>query len=188
MASSSALPILFIDLAHHVIPGVSAALWLLYPIGLSAAAGWDLATYRIPNRLTLGLLGVTLAALSVTAWPEPRLVMPHLVSGALVFALGFILHTLRVMGGGDVKLASVMALWCGPAGLAPLFILTAVLGGVLTLALLSLRRWPLPPRLAAIPAIARLHAPQSGVPYGVPLALAGLLVFSETDLTQMLLG
>jgi prepilin peptidase CpaA len=55
-----------------------------------------------------------------------------------------------------------------------------MLGGVLTLVLLALRQWPLPSLLARQPWIARLHAMNSGIPYGIALAIAGLVVYPDT--------
>jgi prepilin peptidase CpaA len=55
---------------------------------------------------------------------------------------------------------------------------------VLTLVILQARRWPLPAVLARQPWIARLHAIETGIPYGIALAVAGLIVYPETAFMQ----
>lgn len=53
-------------------------------------------------------------------------------------------------------------------------------GGALTLALLVIRAWPLPAVMTRLPFALRLHDAKTGVPYGIALALAALLVLPET--------
>jgi prepilin peptidase CpaA len=61
-------------------------------------------------------------------------------------------------------------------------------GGAMTLFLLQARRIPLPDSLAGTRWIARLHAANTGVPYGIALAIAGLLVYPKTVFMQVLAG
>jgi prepilin peptidase CpaA len=46
--------------------------------------------------------------------------------------------------------------------------------------ILAIRRWPLPDVLQRIKWIDRLHDHKQGVPYGIALAAAGLLVYPNT--------
>jgi prepilin peptidase CpaA len=48
------------------------------------------------------------------------------------------------------------------------------------LGLLSFRAMPMPPLLASQPWVQRLHHKDSGVPYGMALAAAALVVYPET--------
>jgi prepilin peptidase CpaA len=56
----------------------------------------------------------------------------------------------------------------------------ALFGGVLTVALIAFRRFEVPMTWHDRAWIARLHSRESGVPYGVALALAGLVVLGNT--------
>ncbi len=95
-----------------------------------------------------------------------------------VFLIGAVLAR-GYIGGGDVKLLAAAVLWTGPAGLSGLLILTALLGGVLALILLS----PIGAYLvagaraqlgsAAGPAPAIESTP---VPYGIAIAAASLFL------------
>ena len=62
----------------------------------------------------------------------------------------------------------------------------ALLGGVLTLSVLALRQLPLTPFLARFVWLERLHDRKSGVPYGVALAAAGLLTYSNSAVFERL--
>ena len=59
-------------------------------------------------------------------------------------------------------------------------IYASLFGGVLTLAILQFRKLPLPAFLARQQWITRLHEPDGGVPYGIALAAAALLVYPKT--------
>jgi prepilin peptidase CpaA len=84
------------------------------------------------------------------------------------------------IGGGDAKLAAATALWLGWAQLYEYLLYASLFGGALTLLLLEFRKRLLPPVLAKQPWLARLHEPNGGVPYGIALAAAALLVYPST--------
>jgi prepilin peptidase CpaA len=56
----------------------------------------------------------------------------------------------------------------------------ALLGGVLTLLLLTFRRIILPLPIVRASWVARLHHPDEGVPYGIALAVAALFIYPGT--------
>lgn len=140
-----------------------------FPFVLCAAMllviAWDATHYIIPNWLN-ALLLILYPLWWFTAPAAPDWA-GALGMFALCFAVGFGLFALGLMGAGDVKLLSVLGLYVGfsEAGLA-LIIYMALLGGVLSLLLIILRRvlagWKRRPRLL------RKKEP---VPYG--LAIAG---------------
>ena len=72
------------------------------------------------------------------------------------------------------------ALWFGFAHLLDYMIYASLFGGALTLLLLQFRRLALPEALAKQPWIQRLHDQAGGVPYGIALAAAALIVYPDT--------
>ena len=50
--------------------------------------------------------------------------------------------------------------------------------------ILALRRLPLTPFIARVQWIDRLHDQTAGIPYGIALAAAGLITYSETGIFQ----
>ena len=142
------------------------------------AAVEDLRRLVIPNTVVLGLC--TLWPLQLAAAPDISLfgsAKAALCAGA-VFAGGALLFSRGLMGGGDVKLLTVATLWAGP-GLTPaLLIVTSILGGLLSLALLS----TLALRAVFAPAAASA-AKRMPVPYGVAIAGAALIVTIPPNLS-----
>ncbi len=154
-----------------------AAIFL--PACLAMAALSDLLTMTIPNRLTLALaVAFPVAALAIGL--PPAAAAWHVAAGAVVLAGGFGMFAAGWIGGGDAKLAAAAALWIGMETLMPWLLVTALFGGALTIGLLLVRQLPLPMALARHDWAMRLHAPQTGIPYGIALAAGGLWVFHLT--------
>jgi prepilin peptidase CpaA len=97
-----------------------------------------------------------------------------------MFARGWI-------GGGDAKLFAATALWVGwPAVLTDLAV-TGLAGGVLAVALLTLRSAPVRSFLPTGPDwFERLAEPGENVPYGVAIAAGALFAFPAGALVQAL--
>ena len=97
-----------------------------------------------------------------------------LLVGFSMFARGWI-------GGGDTKLMGAAALWMGFDHLLSFLLWTALMGGALALFLLAYRSILPPIWLIGQPWALRLHDPREGIPYGVAIAGAGLLVYPSTS-------
>ena len=151
----------------------------LFPGAMALAAASDLFTMRVPNALAIALAaGFFLAApLAGLGWPEIGL---HLGLAAIALAIGFGLFAFGWIGGGDAKLFAATCLWLGSEAILTYAIYATVIGGVLTLALLTWRAMPLPASLASQGWLVRLHRPNEGVPYAIALAASGLLVYPHT--------
>src|SRR5580658_5659365 len=98
------------------------------------AAFEDLRRLIIPNALTVSLC--VLWPFYVAATPSPLVILVSLGGALAVFLVGAFCFSRGYLGGGDVKLLAAAALWAGPGGIAPLLVLTGVLGGLLALLLL----------------------------------------------------
>ena len=64
----------------------------------------------------------------------------------------------------------------------------AIYGGALTVLILFGRRFVLPVWLSRQDWIARLHDAKAGIPYGVALAAAGLMLYPHTDIWRAAAG
>src|ERR1700742_2496864 len=82
------------------------------PVLLAAAAGWDLASFTIPNFLSLALVAL-FAVFIICAGLSWHAAGWHLLAGLLGLCIGFALFALRYIGGGDAKLFAAVALWLG---------------------------------------------------------------------------
>lgn len=157
------------------------------PLLLACAAGWDLASFTIPNFINAAVIAVFPLFAVAAGLPLPAVGL-HLLAGFLGLAIGFALFALGYIGGGDAKLFAGVALWLGFADLMSYALIASVFGGFLTLLLLVLRQWPLPGVLARQPWILKLHDRRSGVPYGVALAAGAFILLPHTEIFRLAAG
>jgi prepilin peptidase CpaA len=156
---------------------------IIFPVLMAYAASSDLLTMRIANWL-VGALLVAYVCLALVGGIGINEIGMNLAAGGLVLVFSFAFFVFGWIGGGDAKLVAATALWLGFGQLLPYLVYAALLGGGLTLLILALRRYPLPAGLARHKWLDRLHDTKSGVPYGIALAIAGLLVYSDTAIFQ----
>lgn len=152
----------------------------LFPAMMAFAASSDLFTMTIANRVSLILVagfGVV-AVLSGTAASD---LLMHAAAAASVLMVVFFFFTRGWIGGGDAKLAAATVLWLGFAHLVDYLVYASIFGGVLTLTIIYFRTVPLPQLFVGRPWVERLHRSDSGVPYGIALATAALIVYPHTE-------
>lgn len=152
----------------------------MFPATMAFAAWNDLFTMTIANRVSLILVAgfVVLALLTGTGAVE---IASHFAAGAVVLTAAFAFFSCGWVGGGDAKLAAATALWFGFAHLLDYLLYASIFGGVMTLLLIWFRMLPLPQVLASREWIERLHQRGGGVPYGIALAAAALVVYPHTQ-------
>jgi prepilin peptidase CpaA len=144
---------------------------------LLAAAWQDVRTMRIPNRLSIAIVGVFViwAAAGVILGRLPAMDLAFaVVFGAIVFIVGALAFAAGAFGGGDVKLLAASSLFAGPTLLPDLLLVMAVVGGVMGCAIVSgIQIGPAPAPGGAIPVTSRLRA---SLPYGPAIAAGGLWI------------
>lgn len=132
-------------------------------IALLFAAFTDLRRRQIDNWLNAG---IALAApifwwsSGLSLWPGVALQLGVALAAFAVFAG---LFALKMMGGGDVKLLTALALWIEPTLFFKLLVVMALTGGVLTIVMGA---WH----------IMRRERDRIKIPYGVAIAIGGLWV------------
>jgi prepilin peptidase CpaA len=153
---------------------------LLFPALMAFAAASDLLTMTISNRVSLALAAgfLVLALLSGMGFYE---MLSHLGAGIVMLTVAFACFAMGWIGGGDAKLAAAAALWFGFGHLMNYLVYASLFGGALTLLMLQFRQWPLPYALCGQTWLLRLHAKDSGIPYGIALAIGALMIYPQTD-------
>lgn len=158
--------------------------WELIRIGLGLAGAAlllsagieDARTREIANRKSIAL--VLLAPLwwcanGASLWPDAVVQLGLALAMFGLFAVAF--H-FGAMGGGDVKLIAALTLWLPLPLLAAMLVTMSLAGGAVTLAMLVER------------AVTRRRTTDSAtrieVPYGVAIAIAGMLALREPILNQ----
>ncbi|MGB3710453.1 MAG: prepilin peptidase [Erythrobacter sp.] len=132
-------------------------------IALLWAATTDIRSRHISNRLNAAIAvaaPVFWWASGLSLWPGVALQLGVAVAAFAVLAG---LFALRLMGGGDVKLLTALALWIEPTAFLKLLIIMAVAGGLLTIVMGA---WH----------FLRQQKERLAIPYGVAIAFGGLWI------------
>ena len=138
---------------------------------LVVAAVIDVRTFTISNRLNLTVAVLApLYWLSIALSPWPGVAV-QLGGAAIVFVLLAAAFYAGMMGGGDVKLASALALWFPPASTIKFLVFMSLAGGLLTLIILVWHR-------------ARRREGKPEIPYGVAIAFGGLAILAQPFLNH----
>jgi prepilin peptidase CpaA len=156
----------------------------LYILFCMAATLWyDVTRYTIPNWLVGSLLILYPVAIYVSGAPVDW--QMAVVAMVVTFAAGYVVFATRVMGGGDVKLIAVLALWVGWARLLDYVLLFALIGGVFTLFLIVVRKYAV---YLPFPKLPRVLQPKAPVPYGVAIAGAFLWFMWQGRIPMLISG
>jgi len=155
----------------ELIAGPALPLALLAALLIAAAAS-DLRRFLIPNAVALSIAALGLVFQLQTGGP---LGPAALIAGG-VLLIGFAVYALRLVGAGDVKLLAAVALWAGPAEIAPLLLHTALFGGALSI--LWLLSGPLRHGLV-VAGFDVASEPPRRIPYGLAIAGGGLLLIAR---------
>jgi prepilin peptidase CpaA len=130
-------------------------------LALAIAAFTDIRRREIDNWLN----GAIAAGAPLFWWASGTALWPgvaiHIGVAAAAFLVMLCLFAFRLMGGGDVKLLTAVALWISPLWFVRMLIVMALAGGVLTLVLACWHYY-------------RKRKDKLAVPYGVAIAFAGL--------------
>lgn len=152
---------------------------MIFPAAMILAASFDFFTMTIPNWLSAGLAAAFFAIAPLAGLPFHDIAL-HTSAGLAMLAVGFALFVPGWIGGGDAKFFAATALWLGWEHLLYYAIVFSLLGGALTIVLLMARRLPLPAFLCRQEWALRLHDARGGIPYGIALAIGGLIVLPAT--------
>jgi prepilin peptidase CpaA len=134
-------------------------------IALLVAAFTDIRRRQIDNWLNAAIaLGAPVYwwAAGLSLWPD----IASQIGVALVTFVALAgLFALKLMGGGDVKLLSALALWLAPMTFLKLIVIMSLLGGVLTI-------------IFAVWHYAVTRRRDAKIPYGVAIAASGLITLA----------
>jgi prepilin peptidase CpaA len=134
-------------------------------IALLVAAFTDIRRRQIDNWLNATIALAAPAywwAAGLSLWPG---VAMQVGIALLAFVLLAGLFALKLMGGGDVKLLSALALWLAPMTFLKLLLIMSLLGGLLTVVMAA---WHY--------TVTRRR--DAKIPYGVAIASAGLITLA----------
>ncbi len=154
-------------------------------LGFCLASAWsDWNGLTIPNVYPAGIIVTFVIAYAAVMFMAPDAgyfadLKSHLLSLALVFGATFVLFSLRMIGAGDSKLAAAVAIWTGFKGLIPFLFFMGIMGAVLSIAALMIRKAKPVKEPKADSWIDKLQKGENAVPYGIAIAVGALIAFYE---------
>ncbi len=151
----------------------------VFPAAMAIAAASDLFSMKISNRICI-IFACTFVLMAFALGMEPWSILMHTAAGLAMLVLGFGMFAFGWIGGGDAKLFAATAAWVGWAHLIEYALWISLVGGALTLMFILMRTLPLPFGLDRMEWANRLHSAAHGIPYGIALSIAGLLVYPST--------
>lgn len=163
---------------------LQALVFVVFPFCMVYAMISDIVSMTIANRVSILLAATFLvvAPLAGMGWAGIGL---HVSAGLLVLGITFALFALGTMGGGDAKLLAATALWMGLGfELVQYVVYASLFGGALTLLTVVYRNSALADVTGNHLLLRNLADKRVGIPYGVALGAAGLLMFPASALGQ----
>ena len=134
---------------------------------------FDGTRYIIPNWLVgLMLFSYPVAVFMAHSGVDWKMA---LAAAMAILIAGYIIFALKFMGAGDIKLMTACALWVGAQHVLDFLIAVSLLGGVLAVSVLFIRKAIpfLPKKIETLPRIFRDREP---VPYGIAIAIGFLIM------------
>jgi prepilin peptidase CpaA len=150
---------------------LSLAIRLVVVFSLLWLAVVDVRVRRLPTPAVL-VIGALFFVDALIVRMSLGNVLEHFLLALGVFIVCAALFALKMLGGGDAKLASVIFMWAGPSLWLPALTLISVIGTLVSLVSLATRHMESDQRSLPMRALAMFSAAR-GVPYGVALALGG---------------
>jgi prepilin peptidase CpaA len=131
-----------IDLPVPVIQFTRPAVGIEFVLVLAVlvATVTDLRSRRIPNWLTVSTVVLAFVLNALIAYPSPVEGVWLAAKGfALAFALNLVVYMLHMTGAGDLKLLAAVGAMVGCSDFVGIFVLAALIGGVLAIILMLLK-------------------------------------------------
>lgn len=148
---------------------VQLAAAALVSVVLAIAAVSDIRDRRIPNWTVLAVMGLFAAWAFANGGAG---VVSALEAAGVALVVSIALYALKIMGAGDSKLFTAVALFAGMGYLPLLVVATTLAGGAVALVSLATR----PRRALAMFTLRGKGDWGRGVPYGVAIAVGGAVI------------
>ena len=151
----------------------------VFPLLMIIAGTGDALSMRIPNWLTLliALLFLPMAVMTGMPW---GMIGAHALVGSAMFAVGFVLFSLGLFGGGDAKLLAAAGLWLGWPDLVPFLVMTAFAGGALAVCVGLWSAINVASEIKDGSIFRHLGSIRPNVPYGYAFAIGAILAFPQS--------
>jgi prepilin peptidase CpaA len=147
---------------------------IILPTLMIIAAASDVTSYKIPNWLT-GLTALAFFPSALASGMSMQELSYHLLSGVIMFVVGYGLFIFRLFGGGDAKLMAAAGLWFGTSQTMPFLVLTVFAGFFLTLGVVGWSAFNMWAEMKDLTLSKKISQIRPKVPYGFALAVGAIL-------------
>lgn len=130
----------------------------------------DVRTMRIPNMHSVVIAAAFVVAFAASPESFPGKWWFYPAALAIMFAITFGMFAKGMIGGGDAKLGSALALWVGLQGLVPYVFWMAIAGGLLGVVSLFIKKSKRFAGLSPENWIAQVQEGRNAVPYGIAIS------------------
>ena len=143
----------------------------------------DVRSLRIPNMYALIIL-VCFVPAWFTAPVDLGPIGYHIASMGIMFIVSYLMFCKGMMGGGDSKFGTALGLWVGLRGLVPFVFYMALMGGILGLITLFLRKKKpfTNPRPGSW--VEQVQTGHDAIPYGVAISFGCWAAFFHAGLVD----
>lgn len=142
----------------------------------------DIRSLRIPNKYSLAVIVAYIAAYAAVPEAFPGVWWGYPLALLIIFAVTYLMYLVGMMGAGDSKFGSALALWVGLHGLLSYVFWMAVMGGLLGGVSLYLKKKK--PISAPLPGSwpEQVQAGRNAVPYGIAISFGAWAAMLQTGL------
>jgi prepilin peptidase CpaA len=163
---------------------IEALIFVVFPFCMVFAAVSDMLSMTIANRVSIVLVA-TFAVIAPVTGMDWAAYGWHFAAAGLALSVTFAMFAIGGMGGGDAKLIAASSLWMGfSLNLIGYLVISTIIGGVLTLLILSYRNSPLAEVTGRNMFLRHFADRKAGIPYGLALGLGGLMTYPDSPLVQ----
>ncbi len=156
---------------------------MMVVLGLGFLAGWsDYKGMTIPNYIIVSVSALFFVSYGALYFGEVEIFSDlkwHLVAGVLTLIITFFMFSIKMIGGGDSKLAVAFSFWVGLKGLPIFLFYMAFTGALFGVAAIILKKKKPCKGPAEGSWIARVQAGESVVPYGIPIVIGAFVAFVQ---------
>ncbi len=147
----------------------------------------DATSLRIPNLYSV----IVLAAFAVAYISAPDVFNPlwkHLLALGIILGVTYLMFIAGMMGGGDSKFASALAIWIAAQGVMVFVFWMAVAGGVIGVLSLWMKKKKPFKRAREGGWVAAAQGGQNKIPYGIAISFGAWMALLHSGLITHQLG
>jgi len=104
----------------------------------------------------------------------------HVLTGVILFVVGFMLFSAGLFGGGDAKLLAAAGVWFGSSQALPFLVFTALAGGALALCVGLWSIISMSWEIHDVSWAKKISSLRPNVPYGYAFAIGAILAFPQS--------